>query len=388
MVTSSDKYYITNNLTFVTTSPTMTTFIVGVPPTAANVDITDAFGRTLTTEEAGTVSYSNSSEPDVLLENATLINFLTSGESTVITATYNLPSATIQGSDYSLGNITLFPAFYYLVDQATCIIVPPEGATIITPNLSSLGTSTTLTRDSFQDTLTITRDEISYVDYSVPGMNTLQFSYNYNPVWVSFRPTLWASLLAVIGCIGAVFYRRRKPSEKETTVTRTERHQITKPTPTISAKPTKETIPVTGQRITQENVREFTDAYEEKKQLNSELKSLDLRAQKGKMPRRQYKVQRRAIEIRLETLGRNTSKLKSLFRASSGAYADLMKQLDSAEADLAEAEQKIKNLETSQNKGAISLENYKKNIADYQKLKDKAESTINGILLRLREKTR
>ena len=113
---------------------------------------------------------------------------------------------------------------------------------------------------------------------------------------------------------------------------------------------------------------------------------MDARAQKGKIPRRQYKVQRRAIEIRLETLTRNTNRLKDAFRSSSSAYADLMKQLDSAEADLTEAENNIKNLESQQSKGEISIETYKKNIADNQKRKDKAESAINGILLRLREK--
>ena len=143
---------------------------------------------------------------------------------------------------------------------------------------------------------------------------------------------------------------------------------------------------MTSQRITPENLREFTEAYDDKKRLNAEIRSLDARAQKGKIPRRQYKVQRRAIEIRLETITRNTSRLKDAFRSSGSAYADLIKQLDSAEADLTEAENNIKNLESQQNKGEISIETYKKNIADYQKRKDKAESTINGILLRLREK--
>ena len=118
------------------------------------------------------------------------------------------------------------------------------------------------------------------------------------------------------------------------------------------------------------------------------LRSLDARAQKGKIPRRQYKVQRRAIEIRLETIRRNTNRLKDVLRSSGSAYADLIKQLDSAEADLTAAEDDIKNLESQQNKGEISMETYKKNIADSQKQKDKAESTINGILLRLREKAR
>jgi chromosome segregation ATPase len=158
--------------------------------------------------------------------------------------------------------------------------------------------------------------------------------------------------------------------------------------PTTSSQQAKSVEPITGQRITTENIREFTDDYEEKKQLNAELKSLDARAQKGKIPRRQYKVQRRAIEIRLETLTRNINRIKDVFRSSTSLYADLVKQLDAAETDLVEAEENIKKLESRQSKGEISLETYKKNIGDYQKRKDKAESTISGILLRLREKAR
>ncbi len=376
-VTSSDSYHITNNST-----STMTSFVLNLPTTASNIVVKDEFGRVLTTATSPLTSR------DILLANATLITFLTSGQSTIITADYNLPSATIQGSQYVLGDFKLFPNFYYYVDHATFTFIPPEGATIVTPQLSSLDSSATLTRESFQDTLTVTRDGISYLDYSSPESNTVQLSYDYNPVWVSFRPTFWVSFLAVVGCVAAVFIRRRKPSEKEPTITRTERLPTQQPMPTTSSQQAKSVEPITGQRITTENVREFTDDYEEKKQLNAELKSLDARAQKGKIPRRQYKVQRRAIEIRLETLTRNINRIKDVFRSSTSLYADLVKQLDAAETDLVEAEENIKKLESRQSKGEISLETYKKNIGDYQKRKDKAESTINGILLRLREKAR
>ena len=103
-------------------------------------------------------------------------------------------------------------------------------------------------------------------------------------------------------------------------------------------------------QLTSESLREFTDAYEEKKQLNTELKAMDARAQKGKIPRRQYKVQRRAIEIRIETLQRNINKIKDALRSSS-SYADLVKQLDSAEEDLSDAEENIKNLESAPKHG-------------------------------------
>ena len=374
-VSALDSYSVINNST-----TTMSAFIIDLSKNASNIVVKDESGTVLTTSI-------NSTQINILQANATLTTPIASGQSAIITASYNLPSATIQGSQYTLSNFKLFPDFDYYVDHATFTFNPPEGATIITPKLSSLDPSSSLTRNSFQDTLTITRDGISYVDYSLPESNTVQLSYNYNPVWVSFRSTLWVSLAAVIGCIGAVVYKKRKPSEKEPIKIRREKLSTPKPT-TVTSEQVKSGETMTSQRITPENLREFTEAYDDKKRLNSEIRSLDTRAQKGKIPRRQYKVQRRSIEIRLETITKNTNRLKEVLRNSGSAYADLVKQLDSAEANLNEADDKLKNLESQQNKGEISIETYKKSIADYQKSKDKAESAINGILLRLREKAR
>ena len=343
----------------------------------------------MSTTEAGTINYGNATSPDILLENVTLATMLASGQSTVITATYNLPSATVSGSTYSLYNFTLTPEFYYYVDSASITFSPPEGAMIITPQLSALDSMSSLTRSFTQETYIVTRTGISYIDYGAPEGNAVQFSYTYNPVWVSFRPTIWVSALAVVGCIGAIFYRRRKPGEKEVKPAKLEKPAAEAVASSAVPSGAKKVVEATSvQRITSDGIKEFVDSFDEKKGLNAELKSLDARAQKGKMPRRQYKVQRAAVESRLATLTRNTERLKSQFQASSSAYADLMRQMDSAEEDLADADAAIKKLEVSQSKGAVSIESYKKSLADLQKRKEKAESAISGILLRLREKTR
>ena len=375
-VTASDSYDIINNSTLA-----MPAFILDLPSSASNILVKDESGTALTTS-------TSLSSTDVILANATLSTPIASDQSTILTANYNLPSATIQGSQFTLNNVTLFPDFNYYVDQATFTFNPPEGATIITPKLSSLDPSSTLTRNSFQDTLTITRQSLSYVDYSLPEGNTVQLSFSYNPVWVSFLPTFWVSLLAVIGCVGAVVYQKRKPIEKQPIRTRREKLSTSKPTKATTPEQMKNIEASTGQRVTPESLREFTDAYEDKKRLNAEIRSLDAKAQKGKIPRRQYKVQRSAIETRIATLSRNISRSKEALKSSGSASADLIKQLDSAEANVTEAENNIKNLESQHNKGEISIETYKKSIADQQKSRDKAEASINGILLRLREKAR
>jgi hypothetical protein len=376
-VTAADSYRIINNSTSL-----MSSFVLAIPVEASNIIVKDQFGTAV-----ASLATSTSTSGNVQLANATLSTFLSSGQTTVLVAQYNLPSANLQGDKYVLSDFKLFPEFTYFVNQATIKFSPPEGATIVTPQASTLDSSTTLTRETYQDTLTITKEGLSFVDYLAPQQNTIQFAYNYNPIWVSFRPTFWASLLAVAACFTVFFIRRRKPKE-ETYAEKTERLSIYEQEPATTPRQTKGPELKATQTISPETIREFIDAYEDKKQLNTELKSMDAKAQKGKIPRRQYKVQRNAIETRLEGINRNIERTKTIFRNTTGSYADLAKQLDLAEADLIKADENIKNIESRQSKGEITLEAYKKSLKDYQKQRDKAESAINGILLRLREKIR
>ncbi len=376
-VSVSDSYRIISN-----SSITMQSYVLNLPIDATDVVIRDDVGRTLST------LLGSAANGNMLLANATLVTFLLEGQSTTITAQYNLPSATLEGAHYVLADFPLFPECFYYVNQATIVFTPPEGATIVTPELASLDSSSTLTRESYQDTLTVTKEGISFLDYLAPKENTLRFSFDYNPVWASLRPTFWASLAAVVGFIAVFFVRRRRPQEEETVVIRSERLPIMRPEAAAATEQPNVAPVKTGHHVTPEEIREFIDTYEDKKRLTAELKSLDQRAQKGKIPRRQYKVQKRAVEIHLEGVARHIQRIEATFLGSSGTYADLVRQLDAAEADLSEAEENIKSLDFKQSRGEISLETYKRNIGDYQKRRDKAESVINGILLRLREKLR
>jgi hypothetical protein len=370
-----DTYKITSNAT-----SQLDSFVLSLPVEATNIVAKDESGEILPTI-LNTPTSSN-----IILANITLAALKNKGDTFVLTASYNLQGAKIDNSEYVL-NFQLFPNFQYLVQRATLTFAPPEGATINSPQVSSLDTSSTLTRNPYQDILTITEDSISYVDYLAPQRNVIQLSYNYNPVWVSLGATFLASLVATIGCIGAFFYRKIRPSEKRVEL-KSERIVILKPP--IEPKKEKEPPEVikTGEPIAAEDIKRFIDAYEDKKQLKAELRSLESRAQRGRIPKRQYKVQKSAIETRMEGLTKNIEKAKAVFRGSSSPYPDLVKQLDQAEEDLTLAEENLKTLEGYQNRGEISLETYKRNIGDYQKARDKAESAINGILLRLREKLR
>jgi hypothetical protein len=65
-----------------------------------------------------------------------------------------------------------------------------------------------------------------------------------------------------------------------------------------------------------------------------------------------------------------------------------MLQLEVAESELNEVENAVKSIESLHNRGELSLEAYRKRLDDYQHRKEKTETTINGILIRLREEIR
>lgn len=368
-VNAVDTYHIISNAT-----TTLGAYVLSLPQAATNIDVRDSFGSSLTT--------STESSSNMLLVNATFQSSISSGQITIITVRYNLPGATLQGSEYVLSDFQLFANYKYIVEHATMRFNLPEGATINTPDVGKLDSSSTLTRSTYKDTLIIAANYISFVDFLAPQANNIQLSYQYSPVWVSFGATFWAALVAALCCVGAVVYRQRKPKEEvhQTRTAKTTPHKTTAPTTPIEV--------VKGSHITADNIRDFIDTYEDKKQLNAELRAMDIKAQKGKIPRRQYKVQRATVENRIESLNRSIERSKATFRGTTGTYQDLMNQLDVAEADLTDAEETIRTLEERQSRGEISIESYKRNIADAQKTRDKAESSINGILLRLREKIR
>jgi chromosome segregation ATPase len=138
-------------------------------------------------------------------------------------------------------------------------------------------------------------------------------------------------------------------------------------------------------RLRPEYIKSFIDAHEEKKKIIFDIESLENRVRKGKIPRRRYKVQRKTLETRLSTLSRNLTEFKEKMRAAGGQYVELMQQLEIAETEINEVEANIKSIESRHSRGELSLEAHRKLLSDYQRRKERADTTINGILLRLRE---
>jgi len=345
-ITGADTYKVTNDA-----QTGLDSFRVFLPPNASNpvaVDLS-ARGLPLTLIDAATNHYEVGFSISV-----------TGGESGSFVVKYFLPGSFItQSSNEFTLNIPLFEHEDYYIDEALVTIVPPEGATInVIENNSTLGVYS-LGKTMYQETMTLSQEGMI-----VLGIVDVAFSYDYNPLWASFRPTVWVWALAVLGCVVVTSATRGRSKGQART--------------SVSA----ETL-----RLGPEFLRSFVDKYEEKKKMDVELDSLEARAEKGRIPRRRYKVMRKTLETRLEAALRELNKSKERMRAAGGKYSGFMLQLEVAEAEIGEVKANIKNAESLHNRGDLSLEAYRNRLADYQSKKERAETTISGILLRLREET-
>jgi hypothetical protein len=346
-IEGADTYEVTN-----TVSKTVSFFEIALPFNASNAVVEDQFGRKM----------SDPTQIDPNL-NHYYINFTLSiakGQSTRFTVRYGLPSEFLlrEGSNkYSL-SLLLFQNVNYYIDQTSVSFIFPEGAQIISVENKNNDLSD-VTRSVFQETVTMSKQ-------GVIGMDNVsaQIAYQYNPMWLSFRSTIWVWALAIVGSVvAAVAWKAPKGQPR-----------IYVPTGAVKLDP--------------EHLRSFVDGYEEKQKIQLEMESLESRVQKGRMPRQRYKIRRRILEARLATLSRDLGEFKEKMRVVGGQYSDFMRQLEVAETEIKEAEANVKSVEARHNRGEISLEAYRKLSADYQRRKENAETTIDGVLLRLREETR
>jgi hypothetical protein len=351
-IVAFDSYRITNK------SPSsLGSLEIGLPIDASNVVARDQFGRILATEVL-------SGSGNTRLANVTFISAVASGTATLLTTEYSLPMVSEQSPHFAL-SFDLFPDFNYYVEAARVTFVLPEGARFLSPQRSSIDSSLSLIRETFQETLSISREGVSKVAYAVLSEDVLDITYDYSPLWLSFRPSVWMWTLAVVGCVFVAFWRRPKASS-----------------------PLRIAAAEASIVLSPDHVRAFIEAYDDKSRLVSELKNLEARAQKGQITRRRYKVQKRTLAVRLDVIAKSIVDLKKIFRSAGGVYANLVRQLDVAETGLVEIDTNIRNTEVRHRRGEFPLESYKKALADYQRRKEKAEATINGILLRLREEIR
>ena len=350
-VSVSDTYRV------ISKSPTrIDSLELPVPINASNIAVRDQLGRPL-----GSTEVFNETS-GIAVVNATLIIPLETSHSNSLTVEYNLPRLEPEQTTRFTLLIDLFPPMNYYFDKAIDTIIPPEGAKFSLPQTTPTESSYVITRGTFQEIVSVKTEHISYFGEPIRLENVMVVVYEYNPLWIAFRPTLLMSALAAVGFL-VLFLRTRSKAKA----------------------PRRISAPKSAAGLSPDRIKVLIDSYEEKSRITSELQSLAIKARKGKIPRRRYKVQRRTLEVRLRALNENIEELKETLRGAGGNFAALVKQLDRAEDEIEELDTKIESAKARYNRGELSLESYRTLLADYNKRKEKAETKINGILLRIRE---
>jgi chromosome segregation ATPase len=148
---------------------------------------------------------------------------------------------------------------------------------------------------------------------------------------------------------------------------------------------TPQTITAPTIQVQPKILKRFVDTYEEKTTVRSELMALEGRLQKGKIPRRRYKVRKKMLEGRLSTISRNLSSTRETIRSAGSKYVNMMRQIEVAETKLEGAERDTQRIKTRYRRGEISKGAYGKLLEEYQNRIEDAEATIDGVLLRLRD---
>jgi hypothetical protein len=165
-------------------------------------------------------------------------------------------------------------------------------------------------------------------------------------------------VLVIIGCAIALLWQAPKPP----------------PVPVVLVPP--------------EDLRSFVEAYEGKTRILLELESMEEKLRKGRIPRGRYKVRKKMLEGRLSTLSRDLTDLREKIRAAGGRYANIMRQIEVAETMLEGVETDIRRVEARYRRGEISKGAYGRLLQEYYRRRERALTTIDEVLLRLKEEIR
>lgn len=354
-ITVSDSYYIRNQ------SPKEISSIeVALLPNASTVTVEDEFGRKGKTPAIMDRLIGRFYSVELTFAGRSLP--LKSGEAARFIVKYKIPSTILKSEKGSELTLQMFQNVRYYIKEVWVTLTFPEGAKITDLSCQSASTSITYgtVKEIFQEKITLYERDVLLLESL-----TVRASYHYSLLWLSFHPTLWAWALTSFAFALIAIWKRPKAPAAAAAVT--------------------VAVPKVAVRLTPETLRSFVGSYEEKRKIMADIKALEVAVGKGRIPRRRYKIQKKTLETRLATIDRNLSELKLKIRSAGGRYADLMHQLEAAETELNEVESDILSIETRHRRGELTLEAYRKLLADYQRRREKAETTINGILLRLRE---
>jgi len=215
--------------------------------------------------------------------------------------------------------------------------------------------------DSFSgQTFTSSGNQILVQVAEVTPMSNLSFTMDYqlDPFWASLSALSWAGL--AVGSIAAV----------------------------VLAVGATSTAGVAVSGAPSELIGRFVELYDEKSAMRLEAEKMDEDLLRGALNRHEFKRRRRVIDLRIAELDRTLAPVKDQLSKSNPRYQDMIKRLERAEADIQVVRTTSADLRNQYRSGRIARELYESLISDLAKRKEKAQQTMDTIVINLREETR
>jgi hypothetical protein len=215
--------------------------------------------------------------------------------------------------------------------------------------------------DSFSgQTFTSSGNQILVQLSTVTPMSDLSFTMDYqlDPFWASLSAIGWAGL--AVGSIAAVVLAVGATGPSGVAV---------------SGAPS-------------ELIGRFVELYDEKSAMRLEAEKMDDDLARGALNRHEFKRRRRVIDLRIAELERTLAPVKDQLSKSNPRYLDMTKRLERAEADTQVVRTTSADLRNQYRSGRIARELYESLISDLAKRKEKAQQTMDTIVINLREETR
>jgi len=249
-------------------------------------------------------------------------------------------------STYTL-NLTTDIGTETMISDYISRVILPEGAEQIT----SFGNETEI---GLQQTISKRIRNVSpldLVDFTV--------EYSYIVLWAALRPLLLIGLISL--SFGGTHYLLRSR---------------------------REVSPLSISTLNLELLSSFIENCEERTALWIELETIEGRARRRGMRRREYRQRRRTIEKRLKSTNDKITSLKNKIKGIGPRYSNLIKEIETAETDLKTFEENKKLITEQLRSGKISRNAHEQLLKTYQGGINRSRTSIDIALAELRRDLR
>jgi hypothetical protein len=137
-----------------------------------------------------------------------------------------------------------------------------------------------------------------------------------------------------------------------------------------------------------EKLRDFVGLYDERISLSRELVVMEEEVARGGMVKHEFRRRSKVMELRLDEVNKSLMAVKAEIREISLHYDELIRRIDRAEAEIQVCRTSLNQVRGQYRSGRITRETYDSVINDLTKRTDRAEGTVETILITLREEAR